>query len=299
MRGTALHYTDLHCDTLFELYKKGLTYENDRLHLRSDFEKAFTKHTQVFAVWTENRISDEEAWQQFHAILNHTKAAGIPSDVRTVLAVEGGALLAKEISRVDTLYDLGVRLLTLVWQDHCEIGGAFNTEEGLTDFGFSVVKRCFEVGIHPDLSHASDKMFWQVAELSEKEGKPLLATHSNSRAVCAHRRNLTDEMFCEIVKSGGIAGISMAAVHLSCSSPATITDVLRHIEHYFSLGGEKAVCLGCDFDGITRSPVEIQTMYDLPLLAEHLARAGYSDCQIEGIFHQNADRFLKKILGEK
>lgn len=294
-----MKYTDLHCDTLFELYKKGLTYENDRLHLRADFENAFEAHTQVFAIWTQNRISDEDAWQQFHAILNHAKEARIPRDVRTILAVEGGALLAKDISRLDVLRQLGVRLLTLVWQDHCEIGGAFNTEDGLSDFGFEVVKRCFALGIHPDLSHASDKMFWQVADLSQEEGKPLLATHSNSRAVCDHRRNLTDEMFSQIVKSGGVAGISMAAIHLAKDRPATIDDVIRHIEHYFALGGESAVCLGCDFDGISTSPAEIKTMYDLPILAEHLARLGYSDCQIEGIFYRNADRFLKKILGER
>ena len=290
-----MHYTDLHCDTLYELYKKGLTYQNDRLHLRTEFENVFEAHTQVFAVWTENRISDEEAWTQFHAILNHANKAEIPSSVNRVLAVEGGALLAKDISRLDTLYTLGVRLLTLVWQDHCEIGGAWNTEEGLTEFGFEVVRRCLSLGIHPDLSHASDKMFWQVAELCENVQKPLLATHSNSRAVCDHRRNLTDEMFTQVVKSGGVAGISMAAIHLAKGRDATLEDVIRHIEHYCSLGGESSICLGCDFDGIGSSPKEIKTMYDLPLLADRLARLGYSDCQIEGIFYKNADRFLKSI----
>ena len=107
-----MHYTDLHCDTLFELYKKDLTYQNDRLHLRSDFENVFEKHTQVFAVWTQNRISDEEAWAQFHAIVNHAKKAGIPPSVNSFLAVEGGALLAKDISRVDILAQMGVRMLT-------------------------------------------------------------------------------------------------------------------------------------------------------------------------------------------
>lgn len=294
-----MKYTDLHCDTLYELYKKDLTYQNDRLHLRAEFETVFETHTQVFAVWTENRISDEEAWKQFHAIFNHSQKAAIPGFIDTILAVEGGALIAKDLSRVNTLYNLGVRLLTLVWQDHCEIGGAWNTDAGLTEFGYEVVKRCFELGIHPDLSHASDKMFWQVAEMSSVQGLPLLATHSNSRTVCDHRRNLTDDMFLEIVKSNGIAGVSMAAIHLAKDSPATIKDVLCHIEHYFSLGGEKNVSLGCDFDGIGASPKEIKTMYDLPILAEHLARAGYSDCQIEGIFHKNADRFLKTILGER
>ena len=291
-----MHYTDLHCDTLFELYKKGLKYQNDILHLRADFENVFDSHTQVFSVWTQNRISDEDAWTQFHAILDHAEKAGISPSVNRILAVEGGALLAKDISRVDTLFQMGVRMLTLVWQDHCEIGGAWNTEEGLTEFGFDVVDRCLSLGIHPDLSHASDKMFWQVAERLNSLNKPLLATHSNSRAICDHRRNLTDEMFTEVVKSEGVAGISMASIHLAKDGNATLDDVIRHIEHYFSLGGQQNVCLGCDFDGISSSPKEIKTMYDLPLLADRLARLGYSDCQIEGIFYKNADRFLRQTF---
>ena len=91
----------------------------------------------------------------------------------------------------------------------------------------------------------------------------------------------------------------MAALHLKEDGDADIADVLRHIEHYFSLGGEDTVALGCDFDGISASPRQIRSMYDLPILAEHLARLGYSDCQIEKIFYRNADRFLTAILGEK
>ena len=97
------------------------------------------------------------------------------------------------------------------------------------------------------------------------------------------------------LKSDGVTGISMAAVHLKKDADATLLDIVKHIEHYCSLGGENYICLGCDFDGISSSPKEIQNMYDLPLLAEHLARLGYSDCQIEGFFYKNADRFLKKI----
>ena len=106
-------------------------------------------------------------------------------------------------------------------------------------------------------------------------------------------------MFAALRDSGGVVGISMAALHLKDGGNATISDVLCHIEHYFSLGGEDTVALGCDFDGISASPKEIQSMYDLPLLAEHLARLGYSDCQIEKIFYRNADRFLTTISGER
>ena len=291
-----LNYTDLHCDTLYELYKKKLTYQNDRLHLRADFENAFAVHTQVFAIWTEHRLTPDDAWNQFLAIRKYMDTAELPPNLHSVLAVEGGALLGDDLSRLDQMRALGVRLLTLVWQDTCCMGGAFNTDIGLTEFGKAAVERCFSLGIHPDLSHASDRMFFEVAELSDAANKPLLATHSNSRFVCDHRRNLTDEMFRAVCQSGGVAGISMAAIHLQKQGDATIDDVLRHIEHYCSLGGEDHVCLGCDFDGISSSPAEIHTMYDLPRLADALCRLGYSECQIEKIFYRNADNFLKRIL---
>ncbi len=290
-----MRYTDLHCDTLYALYKKGLSYDNQSLHLRSDFENVFDHHTQVFAVWSEHKLTPDAAWEQFHTILAHAKKARIPEDIRSILSVEGGALLGNDLSRLDVLYNCGVRILTLVWEDVCSVGGAHDTDIGLSSFGYQVVQRCRELGMHPDLSHASDQMFWQVAELLKENNLPLLATHSNSRSVCHHSRNLTDEMFATLRDSGGIAGISMAALHLKDGGNATITDVLRHIEHYFSLGGENTVALGCDFDGISASPKEIKSMYDLPLLAEHLARLGYSDCQIEKIFYRNADRFLTAI----
>ena len=291
-----MRYTDLHCDTLYALYKKRLSYNNPSLHLSTQNESVFEHHTQVFAIWSEHKLTPDAAWEQFHAILSHAKKADIPKKVRSILSVEGGALLGNDLSRLDVLYDCGVRILTLVWEDICAIGGAHDTAEGLTSFGKQVVARCMELGIHPDLSHASDKMFWEVAETMQEKKLSLLATHSNSRSICHHSRNLTDEMFKAIRDSHGVAGISMAALHLKEGGNATITDILRHIEHYFSLGGEDTVALGCDFDGISSSPREIQSMYDLPLLAEHLARLGYSDCQIEKIFYRNADRFLKEIL---
>ena len=290
-----MNYTDLHCDTLYALYKKGLSYQNDSLHLRSDFESIFDRHTQVFAIWSEHGLSPDEAWKQFHAILAHAQKAGIPQSVKGMLSVEGGALLGNDLSRLDVLYNCGVRILTLVWEDVCSVGGAHDTSVGLSAFGHQVVERCLALGIHPDLSHASDKMFWEVAEKMQGKHLPLLATHSNSRSICHHSRNLTDEMFRTIKESGGVAGISMAALHLAEDGNASITDVLSHIEHYFSLGGEDTVALGCDFDGISAAPKEIGSMYDLPILAEHLARLGYSDCQIEKIFYRNADRFLTAI----
>ena len=84
------------------------------------------------------------------------------------------------IENLKKLYDMGVRFLTLVWAGECSLGGAHDTDIGLTDFGYEVLNGCFELGIVPDVSHASDVMFWQVYEEAKRRGKPFVATHSNS-----------------------------------------------------------------------------------------------------------------------
>ena len=290
-----MKYTDLHCDTLYELYKKGLSYDNCRLNLRTEFEKAFSHHIQVFAIWTEHGLSPDDAWDQFLAILAHSKTAAISA--KSILSVEGGALLGDDLSRLETMRKLGVRILTLVWQDHCCMGGAHNTDAGLTDFGKEAVKRCFDLGIQPDLSHASDAMFWQVAEMSKEASIPLLATHSNSHAVYGHTRNLRDRHFAAIKELGGIVGVSLCPPHLIDTSlrPATAEDVFTHVDYYLSLGGEDIVGFGADWDG-TDLPEGFRHVGDLTQVAEVMAKHNYSEELIQKLFWKNFYQFAMKNL---
>ena len=161
----------------------------------------------------------------------------------------------------------------------------------------SVVKRCFELGIIPDISHASDRMIDEVIEMSEKAGKVCIATHSNSRAVCDHRRNLTDDRFKAIVSLGGIVGISLAPMHLTESwrESCTIDDVVDHIEHYISIGGENAVCLGCDFDGVASLPEGISDVSDLYRIADRMKERGLGDL-VDRLFFSNAREFISRNM---
>lgn len=159
----ALPLFDLHCDTLYELYKQKLPFDNSRLQITADTAGRFSPYTQVFAVWSEHSLSEEDAWRQFLEILAYKDSLSFPENLRPILAVEGGGLLASRRERLELLAEKGVRLLTLVWQDHCCIGGAWNTDKGLTPFGREAVRGCFSLGILPDLSHASDKMFYECA----------------------------------------------------------------------------------------------------------------------------------------
>lgn len=314
-----LRLFDLHCDTLYECNKQSKSLVSNDLNLSLKRLSEYERFCQVLAMWSDPHISEDEAYKRFFEArellarqLSEAEKLGISvrlcTDDRTLteaenqgsmavmLAVEGGRLLSDDLSRLDCLYEAGVRFLTLVWNKTCKIGGAHDSDEGLTDFGRSVVLRCFELGIIPDVSHASVKMTNEVLEMCEASGKVCVATHSNSHVVCAHRRNLDDANFKRIAKLGGIVGVSLAPNHLTSGDKCTIDDIVAHIEHYLSLGGEDTVCLGCDLDGIGHLPEGIDNVSDLYKIADKLAQNNYNEILIDKIFYANARNFISLWL---
>jgi len=290
---------DTHCDTAYVIHRLGVAFDNDQTHITKNETKDFEMYEQMFALWSSNKRTGEENWEHFHKTKAYYETEILPykSD-RFIphLAIEGGALLDNDISRVDKLKEYGVRMMTLVWKDDCCIGGAHNTNNGLTEFGKSVVNKMFEIGIVPDVSHASDKMICETLEIAKKYNKPIYASHSNSRTVKNHTRNLTDEFYKEIAVSGGIAGISFCCEHLDYidEKEADLTSIIRHIEHYLSIGGEEHVCLGCDFDGIKKLPKGITGASSLAALKEELVKINYNENLIDKIFYTNAHNFFQK-----
>ena len=271
---------DLHCDTLWAAY-----HGSKNLHITPDKVKNYDEYKQIFAIFSNANLSDDEAYYEFWEILNH-------SEKQTYLAVEGANLLGGDITRLDKLYDAGVRFLTLVWAGVSCIGGAFGTDVGLTDFGKLTVRRCFEIGIVPDLSHSSEHLFWDTINIADEYHKPIIATHSNSRAICKHSRTLTDEMFTAIKNRGGIVGISLFHTHLSDTEICTIDTVISHIEHFLSLGGENTVCIGSDFDGMSELPDGISDISDMYKIYDRLLSMNYSAHLADKIFFNNAQNFI-------
>lgn len=308
---------DLHCDTLYEILRQNKRLSTNDLHISLERLSEYERHTQVFAMWSDPRNDEDTSFRRFEeaAALLKNELSKSPDTVfcrsgkdlanaeslcknSAFLAVEGGRLLSDKLERLNVLYDEGVRFLTLVWDGNCKIGGAFDTSGGLTDFGRKTVEKCFELGIVPDISHASDKMISEVIEMAEKAGKKCIATHSNSRFVCNHPRNLTDENFKRISNLGGIVGISLAPMHIceNYRDKCDIDDVVRHIEHYISIGGENTVALGCDFDGVSYLPNGISNVSDVCKIADKLKNAGFSDTLINKIFYENAREFIFRNL---
>ena len=186
-------------------------------------------------------------------------------------------------------------MLTLNWYGETCIGGAHDTNIGLSDFGISVVKKCFDLGVIPDISHSSFKGAKMTLELAQEYQKPILATHSDSHCVNPHTRNLTYEDFIQISKLSGLVGINLCPEHLSLSGTPSVVDVIRHIEHYLSLNGENTVAMGTDLDG-TDLPDGFEGIQDIYKIADEMQKLNYSNELIEKIMYRNAFEFFKRNL---
>lgn len=211
-----------------------------------------------------------------------------------ILTVEGGSALAGKRENLERLYGLGVRMMTLTWNAENELAGGAATQLGFTPLGREVVEGMERLGMAVDVSHLSDKGFWELCEFAER---PFMASHSNARAVCGHRRNLTDDMFREIVRRGGVVGLNYSDNFIrEGAGSKRIDDLLRHVFHFLELGGEDTLALGSDFDG-TDIPPYLDGLDKIGHLAEMLERSGIPAKTVDGILFENANRYFCEITG--
>ncbi len=214
-------------------------------------------------------------------------------EIGCVIEAEGAEILGGSLSEMDRLYEEGLRILTLCWNydnDVCDSIAGNNRHNGLSAFGRQVVDKAKCLGILIDLSHASDKTFSDVKDISQK---PVIASHSNSRSVCSHRRNLTDEQIKDIAKSGGVIGINLCPDFLSNSGNADIMDIIRHIEHISALVGTAFIGFGCDLDGIDNLPAGISGVQDMSKIIESLLKINYKEEDVKGIAGLNFTHRLR------
>ncbi len=302
---------DFHCDTPFELEKTKSPLSKNHAHISDEHTAVYEAYGQIMAIWTQHSLPVGTTWGRFYKIREDFLSKLTDRNIICrnyleyrnalshglqpfFLAVEGAGLLDGNVENLPMLYANDVRFLTLVWKDETCIGGAFNTDVGLTDFGREVVDVCFRYGIVLDISHASDKMSEEVLKMARDAGKPVIASHSNSRALCDLKRNLPDEYAKEIAALGGTVGVSMVPQHLDISGNANIDTICNHIEHYLELGLSDALTSGSDFDGIDRLPEGIENISSLTKVADALAKRGISSEQIDKIYFNNADAFLAR-----
>ena len=309
---------DTHCDTAYELFHRGVHLDaNDCCHISLDKAACYDRYAQYYAVWSNRRLDDETCWEHFlkiaanfkaelertpdHAVqvttANELENAVASGKHAAMLAVEDARLTAGKLERLDEIKALGVKYLTLLWGGDTCIGGSHNTENGLTDYGKALARRSFELGIIPDVSHASEQSVDDLIPIAYQFRKPFIATHSNAYSLYGHTRNLRDRHFAVIKELGGIVGVSLCPSHLTDTTirSATAEDVFAHVDYYLSLGGEDLVGFGADWDG-TDLPEGFSGVHDLTQVAEIMGRHNYSDELIHKIFWKNFYDFALRNL---
>lgn len=215
-----------------------------------------------------------------------------------MLSVEGGDVLEGDLNVLKLWYRLGVRMFGLCWSIKNEITCCCREQgeqdTGLTDFGREVVRFCDAKGMMIDVSHASDKAFWDVSELS-KNG--VCASHSSARGLCPDQvRDLTDEMLAELGRKNGYVGVNFCHDFIVGSGfpenhLATLDDVVRHIEYMAEKAGVQCVGIGSDFDGISRVPVGLEDCSKLPAIAEALLKRNWKEEHVRGVMGENFLRY--------
>lgn len=325
---------DLHCDTLSELRRAemrgdGQTFAHNNGHIDLEKLEKGDYMLQCFAAFVnladptpgaDPLVTALEEIDVFKRMMEQysDRIAPVyrPEDIRKnaeagkisgMLTIEEAGCCKGSLGVLRRLQELGVRMMTLTWNYPNELaapnanpGGPLvaNTETGLTERGFAFLEEMEKLHITADVSHLSDKGFWDIVNHSTR---PFAASHSNCRALSPHNRNLTDEMIRALAEKGGIAGLNYCASFVDADSAhpklcrSTVERLAKHAAHFKQVGGIEVISLGSDFDGIGGQH-ELETAADMPLLAEALRREGFTEDEVEAIYWRNAYRFFKNNL---
>lgn len=306
---------DLHCDTILRFVDSEGKIKLEKSDLCIDVQKLRKagSFAQFFAIYVDldkykepldrcldmidcfyNEIAENSKYIAFAGSISDMEKNSAAGRISAFLTIEEGGVIEGKLQNLRNLYRLGVRLITLTWNYPNCIGypnfGWTHKDKGLTPFGEDVVSEMNRLGMIIDVSHLSDKGFYDVARLSTK---PFVATHSNARAVEGHTRNLTDEMLVVLAEKGGVTGINFEPTFLG--REGTLEVMINHINHMRNVAGIDVVAIGTDFDG-TYNLTAIKNIGEMGLLCDALKKSGFSTGDIEKILYRNAERVIRDVL---
>jgi len=297
---------DTHCDTLLKLwqnpnktnFKNSTQYQANLSRLQKG-----NVTIQCFAIFIPPHVKIEEKFQAaldqielFHRkildknpIMRHIRSWEEveqlkPNEIGAVLTLEGADAFGNDLKKLKKLYDLGVKSIGLTWNhaNLCADGIGERRGAGLTELGKQVVHLNNDHLIWTDVSHISEKGFWDVMEIA----KYPIASHSNAKSLCNHPRNLTDEQAVTLFKRNGFISVVFYPLFVKSEEKVTIKDMIKHIDHFCALGGVKQVCFGSDFDGIERSVEKLEDSSMYPNLINELLKH-FKEDEVRGFAHQN------------
>ncbi len=311
---------DMHCDTLIEGWRKPERsfYDGDT-SINLKLLKENGSLLQFFAMYlSRNEMKTMDPYDILKGIYGYyqTQMEKYSDIIRPVysaqevleneergllsslLTVEDGVFIDGKIERVQEVYDMGVRLITLMWNFENSVGFPCSDDpeahlKGLKPFGIEVVEKMNELGMIIDVSHMSEGGFYDVAKHSKK---PFVASHSCARALCNHRRNLTDDQLKTLGNAGGIAGVNFECSFLKeGSNCATYDQIIEHLLYMKDKAGIDAVGFGSDFDGIEDNG-ELVNYSGFKTLLERM-EGKFTYDEIDKICRGNALRVIKDVIG--
>ncbi|MGG0237673.1 dipeptidase [Bacillus rhizoplanae] len=296
---------DAHCDVLWQLWmgKGKKSFQNDSsLHITYDQLKQNGGSVQCFAIYVPEEVPYGQRFAVALEMTNifHEQILALPNikwirtkediqqlgkdEIGALLTLEGCDAIGNELEKLKTLYNLGVRSVGLTWNyANLVADGALESRGGgLTLFGKKAVDELNRYKVWTDVSHLSEKGFWDVIELANH----LIASHSNSYELCQHPRNLTNEQIKALIRKDGMIGITFVPMFLAANKSVCMDDILRHVEHVCMLGGEKNVGFGSDFDGITETVVHIERYEHYEYVINELLKR-YKEEQVHNFTYRN------------
>lgn len=307
---------DAHCDTVTEMLDKNESLFRNSGHTDLVRMKAQGSFLQFFALFVDPKEYDgfetKRFTQSFNFLHNqvekykdyisicknydeiqHTISTGKTAGL---ISIENGGVLQGDIANLAKVYEQGVRSICLTWNYANEIADGVKDSHigrGLTAFGKEVVTSMNKLGMLVDVSHLSEKSFWDVMEVTRM---PIMASHSNAKTICGHPRNLTDSQIKTIKQNNGFIGINLYPNFLNNSGESNIDDIVRHIEYITSLIGENHIGLGGDFDGVELLPDGIKGVEDLHKIFERLLALNYKEEFIRKFAGENLLSIIKNVL---
>ncbi|MEI7025070.1 dipeptidase [Paenibacillus sp. y28] len=297
---------DLHCDALFKLWESGGTLDYGRSEeLAANRERLIQGGVQVqcYAIFVPPEVKAEhklqaaldqihyfydevlgrhpdfrhiQAWEDFDKLQD--------GEIGAMLTLEGAEPIGSDLKQLNILYQLGVRSIGLTWNDaNLAADGVLEPRgAGLTVLGKDIVRFNNRHKLFTDVAHLSEKGFWEVMELADYP----IASHCNARAVCDHPRNLYDAQAKALFDRDAMIHVVYYPPFVKENGQAALTDLIRHIDHFCSLGGVRNIGLGSDFDGIEQFVDGLEHAGKLPNLMNELLKH-YKEEEVRGFASEN------------
>lgn len=311
---------DLHADILFDFSNKS------KLGIKTNIFKKY--HLQkfkkgniiggIFVAWLNNKIPKEKEEEEmifminssieelnnnldiFNVLKNRSDIDKISSDkINIILGIEGLRAIKNNLNMLEVFYNLGFRHASLTWNEENSLatGAKGNKNRGLTSDGEKIILKMNELGMIIDVSHANEKTFWDIYNLSSS---PIIASHSNVKALCNSPRNLSDNQIIAIAKNGGLIGINAYKYFIkeNCEN-VYLSDLFNHLKYLVDLIGIDYVAFGFDFceyldnNHFDKTPTGLENASKCQNFINFLYKQGYSKEMIEKVAYKNFISFLK------